>query len=773
MAIQIEKPEIKHKYISLFDTEAEFNAAYPNFEEVNWSDVAYPQERPDSYRVSRRLSNMYHKNTSPDYKFDDINDFVVEGDVTYYADGAYIGTFNEDDYTNGNIRKTFFLEIVWGYSGWEWHDYERVIGTDPETEESITETLKGGNLYKVRKIETVPSIIDGHRLQHINDFLNTQNKVTLVDSFDTHTIIAANRAFKRVGNDEDSSYPKISWNNILGCTLNVYEFINLEEADDLFYNNKIYIVNGRPFELPKIEKINGLYALGAYTPGLQFKFNSVKELTNAFVGAFFASDSFAQDAQGVINLNNIFIGDTLKNLTSFRAAMRNILFSSYYTEDNENISKIVLDLTGSNVSQDTVIDLGYFAYLAGPSAALNDRGTTPQNRTLSLDLNFNNDVNLEYFAANKKDKQKESYSSIYWRNGNFNNIKVNFNSKSSKIRNINHGFEGNYLPATVLQESLNNDCNEDFLYNSCNFRGDVEYDFSPYNSLNNSRCQFDNCNITGVFDLSNIKYLKDVYFRNIKKSGGINFPYVLNDANIIYFDDDYPQYRYISFYNSNIQNIPAQNIYVRVWEGNYDTSRNWFENNTSNNSINGHLSIFQNCRNIDFPDNFNMYVQDCYFNKDAACIINFKGCNSMTQTPIIHWKGATNSRFARLGFNFEGCINLKRIRISDIDLNAGKIDSPSDNNLSLTYLTTPNLVYADFGKIKVPMNFTGLRPESTPGAEDGLNVATLETSLMRQTEGFTLKLQDDVWTQLSANCRNHCLSIFSYVDHPINYPDGV
>ena len=167
-----------------------------------------------------------------------------------------------------------------------------------------------------------------------------------------------------------------------------------------------------------------------------------------------------------------------------------------------------------------------------------------------------------------------------------------------------------------------------------------------------------------------------------------------------------------------------------------------------------------------------MYIQDCYFNKDATAVVYFDNCSSMTQTPIIHFKGSTTG-FARLGFNFGGCTNLKKIRMADINLNAGTLWTVTGNTLSLTYRTTPNLVYADFGKIKVPMDFTGLRPESTPGTEDGLNVATLETSLMRQTEGFTLKLQDDVWTQLSANCRNHCLSIFSYVDHPVNYPEGV
>ena len=135
---KITYPPITHKYITLFDDEGGYNTSYPNFEEVNWSDIDYPEERPEGYRLSRRLSNMYHKDNPPQYKFDDINDIVIEGDTTieepytpdntlfgiiaeaqnkiYHPDSFKIATYNSLD----DIRKTFFLEIVWGYYGWEW-----------------------------------------------------------------------------------------------------------------------------------------------------------------------------------------------------------------------------------------------------------------------------------------------------------------------------------------------------------------------------------------------------------------------------------------------------------------------------------------------------------------------------------------------------------------------------------------------------------------------------------------------------------------------------
>ena len=69
MAVEI--PKITEKYITTFKRESDYEAAYPTFEEVNWSNVAPVSSAPDSYRTSRRLSNMYHKNNPPDYKFEE------------------------------------------------------------------------------------------------------------------------------------------------------------------------------------------------------------------------------------------------------------------------------------------------------------------------------------------------------------------------------------------------------------------------------------------------------------------------------------------------------------------------------------------------------------------------------------------------------------------------------------------------------------------------------------------------------------------------------
>ena len=128
MAIVV--PKIIQKYITVFPDEDSYDEAYPNFEEVNLSDVDYPEATPDAYRLSRRLSNMYHKNNPPKYMFDNINDTVTEGDKTYRADAKHEAKYRTADFDDGHIRDTYFLEIVWGYSGWEWKDYERYIPID-------------------------------------------------------------------------------------------------------------------------------------------------------------------------------------------------------------------------------------------------------------------------------------------------------------------------------------------------------------------------------------------------------------------------------------------------------------------------------------------------------------------------------------------------------------------------------------------------------------------------------------------------------------------
>ena len=759
MAIQIEKPEIKHKYISLFDTEAEFNAAYPSFEEVNWSDVAYPQERPDNYRVSRRLSNMYHKNTPPDYKFDDINDFVVEGDVTYYADGAYIGTFNEDDYINGNIRKTFFLEIVWGYSGWEWHDYVRVIGTDPETGDDITETLKGGNLYKIKEIETVPHIIDGYRLYHVNDFLNSQDKVTVVEEFDTSNLVAVNRAFKRLE-------LKHGLNTITPLLLKVYRFPNVEEANDVFYNNKISVINNNSIEFPLLENVDGFYQRGEFIDGTTFKLNSLESFTDGFFWTNFSQTDF--------NLNDILVGNSLKRVNDLSGLLQ---WAMFYNGKGLNgydkpVNVITIDLSGSELSSSDSFNLSNLAYYSGTAYRISN-GYYPNltDRYFIFNLTFKGKTNLnsafrkimngtpDYDSALRGVTIKGNYYSMVCYNGP-SNIVVNFNNTESLIDNLDYAFgENTFIEQPPVIQWINNTCSENYIYYKCKLNDGIVYDFSPNHILNPSEGQFNDCYIdpTKTIRFDNVDALKKVRFQNITfgtetvtidgqqvtRNIGIPFPFnspLCNFQDYQYNDDPTDLYRYINFSGSMFTELQSnQTIYV-----------------TGKSAS----SMFSGCRRIDFAgDNITIEISPTYStgqSYNATTWTMFKNCSDMTKTPKLKAQNL-GFRGTRNGDNltdmFTGCTSLTEIDASQMygPISGYGAVAGCPNMINLT--DCKNLEILDFGDIHGGFNLKGLY---------NLDAAALGVTLERQTHiGWSdnansgLWIQESVYNRLPTSTKNY------------------
>lgn len=737
-------PKIIHKYISLFDNEEAYNAAFSNFEEVNWSAIkpsVGSEETPDKYRASRRLSNMYRKNNPPSYKFDNIDDFVlgnkqiveIQDDGTkklviketnIYADAAYIAKHN----TNGNIinnftpdaiRKTFFLEIVWGVFGWEWHDYEIIIGVNEETEEPIIETLKGGNLYKIKEIQTVPHIIDGHRLQHINDFLNSQTSVTKIEGFRTYSgtfggkevtgLIAANRAFKR-GSAIDSDYPRRIWNNILECHLvdaydaesgelldHYFGYENtldaLVEADGLFYNNKIYvgegdIVNVLPINIPNITHINRLYSYGAYTPNLKFKMESLISLTAAFKMAIFKQNS--------INLNSIFIGNTLNHLISFS----DIISGASFVGDSTNPSNtrtVSLDLTNSVVGSDEVIDLSYFANWIGPSEP--EVNGIVADTVLDIDLNFNNKVNLTGAFANISRNKNISYDEVqYIKNGGFERIVIDFNNKENYITSLDGAFVSNifkFVPNVISH--INPTCSENEIYKGCTFNVPMTYDFSPTHVINESINQFSDAtfNVDSVVDgntrfadFNNVDAVRKFVFENVKFGADVTnktFPFILHNSN---YYDEYTKWRYISFQGSQLTGIAEQNIYI-----NYLTIDDEI---TPGGIYIKELNIFRNCANIDFTSGLHLYVKDLIPQTATENInvrFDFTGNTAMTRTPIVHFIKDVSAVGGHHGFsiNCNGLINLVYANFEYFSVPAG------GNNGRINFSGCTNLRYLKIG----------------------------------------------------------------------------
>ena len=200
----MEFPKYEHKYLSVFDNNEDYEKQTAVIEECNWSAIRDPNQ------------------TDTDKK-------------DYYPS---VRTTNEDNkyvmnwYSSDELKKKFALEITWGYYGFEWVDYEY-----------NGEILKGGNLYTIKEITKVPSVADGYRLQHINNFINTQTKVAEVEWFDTSNIISAINAFY----------------GLTTVLLHIDKWDNLEDATKLFYCVKTinYGDNITEILMPKLK--NGSY----------------------------------------------------------------------------------------------------------------------------------------------------------------------------------------------------------------------------------------------------------------------------------------------------------------------------------------------------------------------------------------------------------------------------------------------------------------------------------------------------------------------------------
>lgn len=798
-------PKIIHKYISLFDNEEAYNAAFPNFEEVNWSAIKPnigSEETPDEYRASRRLSNMYRKNNPPSYKFDNIDDFIVgnkkiveiQNDETkklviketnIYADAAYIAKHN----TNGNIvnnftpdviRKVFFLEIVWGVFGWEWHDYEKIIGINEETEENIIEILKGGNLYLIKNIETVPSIIDGYRLQHINDFLNTQLKVNRVEGFDTRNLIAANRAFKR-GFATSTSYPKRHWNEILECHfVDGYnregQFVahpfgyqdtlsELLEADGLFYNNKVYMYEGNtansiPFTIPNITSIDRLYAYGAFTDNLKFKMPALRVLTNAFLGAIFP--------QAVINLNDIFIDGTLDNISDFSSMFGGVSFTGY-ANGTDNTVNIILDLTNSTVDSADIINLSHFIEMAGPSELVNN-STAVVNSRVAIDLNFKNKINLDYafqyLIGDKLYSNAYKYGddqNNYHRIRSFEKMSLNIHNKENYIVSIRDGFSYNRFIETIpIVQVPNNDCDDSYIYRGSIFSVPVSYNFfngSIVSPREQGYGQFNDCTFNDTFDFDpdnshSIQGLDRVEFCGIKFGNNVPvadraFPYVIQNQNDI-------TYRYFDMCNSMFTSMPAQNIYI-------DTMR-MLNAGDRYSAIQNRVNPFYGCSQFTDLSGVHLYYST-HTNNSIITRWLFTGCTNLTKTPHIHFTDTTRAAnvfaFGEYRNNVPyGLQNLTEINLEYFETTGTNMSS---NNTEISCQGCTSLVYFRIGTQTSGFKIGMINLEGC----FNLDVPTLVDSLNKWYKGFTLRIPGVIWDEIVhdySTTAAHCMDIATIED---------
>lgn len=748
---------LTHKYITLYPRptgNADYNRDYatiytdePVFEEVNWSAVDYPEERPDEYRFSRRLSNMYHYADDPvDYKFPDVDTSIEEEELhwtfneetgeyeqvprtmVYKADAAGIidrydqstsfrlATYNHND----DIRTIFFLEIVWGYSGWEWHDYERVIGTDPETEEPITEILKGGNLYKLKEITTVPHIIDGHRLYHINDFLNSQDKVTIVEEFDTSHLIAINRAFKRLD-------LKHNLNTITPLLLKVYQFPNVEEANDVFFNNKISVIDNHAIEFPLLKNVDGFYQRGEFVDGTTFKLNNLESFTDGFFWTNFSQTDF--------NLGDILVGDSLKKVSNLSGLLHWAMFYNGREDNDYNkpVNTFTIDLSGSSLPASTEFNLSNLAYESGTNYSYPNNtgygGLTDRYFIFNLTLKGLTDLS----SAFRKIMQHGYYGSPTIKGISYNgrvqytgptNIEVNFNNTESLIRNLDYAFAENiFSEQPPITHWINNYTTENYIYQGCQLNDGITYNFSPNLILNPSEGQFNDCYIdpTKTIVFTNVDALQKVRFQNINFGTestvvdgetvttdiGRPFPYsgVIHNDNYQYNEDPTDKHRFVSFSGSKFTSLTSnQNIYCDI-----ESSRR----------------TFTGCSLIDFTNSgIKLYLKGVTSSiRIGDPFDTFKNCTSMVTTPELHGSIYTSTNQGEVPKSmFYNCPNLERIDAADFELTNWTV-------YAITLDTSPNLKYLNMGNVIGGFNLRGCYRF----LEDNEALDMLAATLNRQT----------------------------------------
>ena len=821
----MEIPHYEHKYITLFNNEESYWNKETSFEEVNYS------------AIKTELTDNSKRNYQPSIR-------------TTNKDNEYIMNYWKSDVMRGK----FFLEIIWGYFGWEWKDYNKMIdsgtpaictfqvfnrepaiylalsangvitssepyeltmeenedgtfyltdgtyyvglagnnnydlSSDPTKKVKITIettedgqvylkeskgyighnpatdtnkfyadkpkqsmysfiktkvggidptyiTYTGGNLYKVKEIETVRSIIDGYRLQHINDFLNSQDKVTTVEPFDVSNIIAMNRAFKRIKVHKNGG--KIYWNARTPLTLKIYDFPNVVEADELFKGS---ILTEGTYNLPSVESIDQLYSFSVIDGNSQFKFqlDNLNELTDCF--------AYTRFKEPVVNLNRFFTGDALnkvKNLTGM------CLNSTFRATDNVVDQEITVNLDlmqHEPLAEGEAIDMTRLFKDAGID--INNNNTLLG--TLHINLNYKDSVIMDEafyrILARYRDytltlENKETV--IGYNKRGFKYLDINFTpEKINLITSLKETFRYNTFETKAPINFCPANCDDSSIYENCTFNNGVDYDFSPSHEVKKGIGQFRNTTINGEFNFQNVDALKTVDFSNMKFDTPKPFPYILDNPEYQY-NEDGSRYRDICFANTGITEIPNQDIYIKYYR---------------NGNQNTPMRLFQGCSYFKPTKDIHIYIEDRLLvnsgNHDSPFML-FEGCSEMVETPTVHWNHSYNYD-GNVMFIFNGCVKLERINF----LHVVRVDSYISHrpSMSLSADIVPSLIYLELG------NYTGSIDLSR---QKNLDIPTLTDTLMRQsrTKKFgTLYININIWNALSQETRDHCLSIYNTIN---------
>lgn len=442
MNIQI--PELEHKYINLYDTQEEYEADKSRYEEVNYSIVKSPEATEDNYseyQYSTRTTNNDNEVMAKYWPIEQPN--------------VYAG-----------------LEIIWGYFGWEWIDFEW-----------NGEPLKGGNFYQVKPMTVVKSIPDGNRLQHINNFLYNLHNINEVEYFDTSNIKYLYRIFNLYGRNTTAS-------QTFNCKINTFQ--NCEYVEE-FISNTFYSFTSSSLyrytllsfpdnviNLPNVTTIKNFY-ISAYADSI-IPINAPKlQRVEGF------ANKICKYSLPEITLN---INDLIRNATSLE-------YLDFIRQVDQNGSSNIDVTLVYNI--DTTKDLTIQNLISDTTTFSLNLQVTRDSGNSTL-ISYGNIINAYSLTV------YEQY---------INQCVI----PTSNIKFIDTEFISNMIftctpPILTIDPAIidNADSSESFcLYKDCHFQtDDTIFNFNYNNELSATNYLFQNATFTGNGKFINLKYLNDI-----------------------------------------------------------------------------------------------------------------------------------------------------------------------------------------------------------------------------------------------------------------------
>lgn len=566
-----------------------------------------------------------------------------------------------------------------------------------------------------------------------------------VNSFDVGNIIAANRAFMRIGCTKfNGGY---YYHNYVPTemTLCVKEWPKLLEADYFFAGNDPVIEGGETLRMPLVTSLKGMYMGG--TP------NSVVKLEAPLLTCFDEGFKMTTWKRGTVDLNEYF--STLpKGLKSIRELMYMAHIVS--TKSDEELEcEVDLDLTGLSLGSDDVIDAtSAFAWMRTNFNTANSYGL---QWNLVLNLLFSHRIDLTKAFMGIMDKSQgnvkftdtegaEKQWGYYSRQWGFATMDLGSVFKEDRlqyIESIAQGMQYNTFSGELpLKRRPNDGCDDTEVYDSCTMET-AEYDFSPNKVVVEGKGQFDNCTINGDVEFSDVEWLKEVEMKNVKLATPCVFPCLIHNTEAAYNDvEGYENYRKtLTLEGSEFTGVQDKALCC-YWD--WSAGQYTYHN------------PFVNCKNMDFKEGLDIYYNDIGGDayRGGLPTWDFRGCTAMTVAPVVHLKCPVNN--SRPTFMFNGLENLVTVDLSHVELTA---DSVWDSIL-LYFNNCTNLKYVYFTEYWKGMDFTGCR---------NLDAASFETEITkaisnRNNAKATLTIQQVIWEQLSETCQELCVSKFKTVN---------